>query len=544
MHELDDNALLREFAERGSEPAFAELVTRHVNKVYSVALRHTRNPHQAEEITQAVFVILARKAGTLGKKVILSGWLYQTARLTAVTLIRSEIRRTRREQEVLMQNLSDETEADPWPHIAPLLDDAMAGLSETDRHAVVLRYFDGKSLKEVGAALGGSEDAAKMRVNRAVEKLRTFFAKRGVALSVTGLTTAIAANSVQAAPVGLAATISAAATLAGTAVSTSTIIAATKTIAMTILQKTLITATVAVLAGAGIYEARQTAQLHEQNQTLKQQQAPLAEQIQQLQREHDDATNRLADLLAENSRLKKNPHELELLKLRGEVTQLKNEANDETAMSAKLLGDKVKKLKIRLAENPGASIPEMQFLSEQDWFNTASKKLESDADYRRALANLRSIAENKFAKKYQAALRQYLDSNNNQFPTNLSLMNPYFDPAIDENILQRWKFIPANGEADQGFSGGDWVLTQTKPVDETFDDRFTIGLKGIGTTGFYSYNESIRHDISLMQRAYYSANPPTSPPDRAPRASDLTPYADTPEKQAIIQQMLMRESAQ
>src|ERR1035437_1387372 len=209
MHELDDIALLREFAGRGSEAAFAALVTRHVNKVYSVALRHTRNPHQAEEITQAVFVILARKAGQLGKKVILSGWLYQTARLTAVTLIRSEIRRARREQEVLMQNLSDETEADPWPHIAPLLDDAMVGLSETDRHAVVLRYFDGKSLKEVGAALGGSEDAAKMRVNRAVEKLRKFFAKRGVALTATVIAGAVATNSVQAAPVGLAVTISA-----------------------------------------------------------------------------------------------------------------------------------------------------------------------------------------------------------------------------------------------------------------------------------------------------------------------------------------------
>ena len=77
MHELDDSALLREFAGRDSEAAFAALVTRHVNKVYSVALRHTRNPHQAEEITQAVFVILARKSGHLGRRVVLSGWLYR-----------------------------------------------------------------------------------------------------------------------------------------------------------------------------------------------------------------------------------------------------------------------------------------------------------------------------------------------------------------------------------------------------------------------------------------------------------------------------------
>src|SRR5580700_8843126 len=110
MQELDDNALLREYVEHDSEEAFATLVARHVNKVYSVALRHTRNPHQAEEITQAVFVILARKSRNLGKGVLLAGWLYQTARLTATTSIRSDIRRAHREQEALMQTLLDDTD--------------------------------------------------------------------------------------------------------------------------------------------------------------------------------------------------------------------------------------------------------------------------------------------------------------------------------------------------------------------------------------------------------------------------------------------------
>src|SRR6516165_9348289 len=112
MHELDDSALLREYVEHESEEAFATLVARHINKVYSVALRHTRNPHQAEEITQAVFVILAKKARGLSSGVVLSGWLYQTARLTSVTFLRSEIRRTRREQEACMQNVLDEPPAD------------------------------------------------------------------------------------------------------------------------------------------------------------------------------------------------------------------------------------------------------------------------------------------------------------------------------------------------------------------------------------------------------------------------------------------------
>jgi RNA polymerase sigma factor (sigma-70 family) len=251
MHELDDNALLREFAKRGSEAAFAELVARHVNKVYSVALRHTRSPCQAEEITQAVFVILARKAGRLGQNVILSGWLYQTARLTAVTLIRSEIRRARREQEALMQTAPNESEPDVWPHIAPLLDDAMAGLSETDRHAVVLRYFDGKSLKEVGAALGGSEDAAKMRVSRAVEKLRNFFAKRGVTTSAAALTVTLSANSVQSAPALLAKSVTAIAVAKGVTASSTTLTlikGALKTMAWTKMKTTAVASAVIVLA--------------------------------------------------------------------------------------------------------------------------------------------------------------------------------------------------------------------------------------------------------------------------------------------------------
>src|SRR4029078_7946566 len=114
MQELDDIALLREYVERDSQETFGVLVSRHVNKVYSVAMRHTRNPHQAEEITQAVFVILARKARRLGKRVILSGWLCQTARLASVTLIRGEIRRARREQEAHTQNQLDKAESVLW----------------------------------------------------------------------------------------------------------------------------------------------------------------------------------------------------------------------------------------------------------------------------------------------------------------------------------------------------------------------------------------------------------------------------------------------
>jgi len=254
MQELDDIALLRNYVGNNSEEAFAALVTRHINKVYSVALRHTGNPHQAEEITQAVFVILARKSGRLDGRVILSGWLYQTARLTAVTFIRSAIRRARREQEACMQTALNENESDVWTQIAPLLDTAMAGLNETDRHAVVLRFFDGKSMGEIGAALGANEDAAKKRVGRALGKLQKYFARRGVHSTTDTLARAISTHSVQAAPALLAKSVTAVAFAKGAAVSTSTL-ALVKATLIAMKTKTIVATTVAaiVILGTGTY---------------------------------------------------------------------------------------------------------------------------------------------------------------------------------------------------------------------------------------------------------------------------------------------------
>jgi RNA polymerase sigma factor (sigma-70 family) len=205
MQELDDMALLREY-ERGSEDAFAMLVARHVNKVYSVALRHTGNSHHAEEITQVVFVILARKSRSLGKRVILEGWLYQTARLTALASARSEIRRAHREQEACMQSVSNENESEVWRQIAPLLDAAIASLNETDRHAVVLRFLYGKNMKEVGAVLGSNEGATRLRVHRAMDKLRNFFHKHGIVSTSEILAGEMLVHGVQIAPLGLAKT--------------------------------------------------------------------------------------------------------------------------------------------------------------------------------------------------------------------------------------------------------------------------------------------------------------------------------------------------
>lgn len=211
MEPRADATLLREYADQQSDDAFAALVARHINLVYSVALRRVGDEHAAEEIAQAVFIILAKKAPQLRHENALSSWLFQATRLTACNFVRSEIRRQRREQEAYMQSVLDESGVEVWPQIAPLLDEAVASLGETDRRAIVLRYYEGRNLRDVGTVLGTSEGATEKRISRAVDRLKKFFSRRGVTLSVAVITGAVLANSVQAAPAGLAASVSAAA---------------------------------------------------------------------------------------------------------------------------------------------------------------------------------------------------------------------------------------------------------------------------------------------------------------------------------------------
>ncbi len=327
MQDIPNRELLRLFVQSASEEAFSELVRRHINLVYSVALRHTENAHDAQEITQAVFIILARKAAMLGPKTVLSGWLYHTARLTGANFRRAEVRHVHRKQEAYVQSTLEESPPDAlWCELVPLLDEAMAHLDATDRDAVVLRYFEKQDLRAVGGALGVSEDAAQKRVSRAVERLREFFAKRGVTVGASGLVVAISANAVQAAPVGMAVTISTLAALAGTSAAATATAAATRTVTMTTLQKTIIGAALAIAVGTGIYEGGRMMQLRDRLQTLQQQQAPLREHIQRLQRERDQATGGLAALREETARLNRNS--AELLRLRGEVGALRRQIAD------------------------------------------------------------------------------------------------------------------------------------------------------------------------------------------------------------------------
>ncbi len=202
MEHATDIELLRQYSENGSEDAFAALVQRHVNLVYATARRQVQDATMAEEVTQATFIVLARKARSLNDKTILSAWLYRTARFAAADARKLQARRSKYEQEAARMEppQTDQT----WQEIEPHLDDAMNSLGEADRAALILRYFEGRNLREVGTALGVSDDTAQKRIARALERLRKTFARVGVTLSVTTIVTALPAGVVEAAPQALA----------------------------------------------------------------------------------------------------------------------------------------------------------------------------------------------------------------------------------------------------------------------------------------------------------------------------------------------------
>ena len=215
----DDGSLLREFAERGAHDAFAEVVRRHLDLVYSAALRHVNGDAAlAQDVSQQVFVALAHRAGLLARHPVLTGWLYTTTHFLAAKAVRAERRRRAREQTAQAMNdlHTSPAPATDWSRLRPALDDAMLALGARDREAVLLRYFAGRTFGDIGDQLGLGENAARMRVERALEKLRGRLARRGVASTAAALALLLGENAVVAAPAGLAVAVSGAA-VAGTA---------------------------------------------------------------------------------------------------------------------------------------------------------------------------------------------------------------------------------------------------------------------------------------------------------------------------------------
>jgi len=493
----DDAQLLRSYTEERAEQAFGELVARHIDLVYSAALRVVGGDrHLAQDVTQTVFADLARKARNLPREVVLAGWLYRHTCFTAANAVRTERRRQIREKTAMEMNALHDTTEPNWEQIAPVLDEAMNQLSASERDAVVLRFLKRQDLRAVGSALGVGEDAAQKRVSRAVEKLRTFLRRRGVSLTATALGTTLATEAVVAAPAGLAVSVAAASLAGAAAIGTG--------FSATFMEFMATTKVKAGVAGALVIASVVTplvvqdkaqARLRDQDEAMRQQTDQLAE----LREANRKLSNQFAQ--AKNSQLLPNEQLSELMRLRGEVGRLRDRAQELTKIAAireeeallsrdQLWPARVNRLKQWLEENPSEKIPELQFVDDRNWMNTIyPHTLETADECRVSMSRVRSTAELIFADFILCpALQQYAKDNSGQFPTDLSQLTLYFDSPIYDSILERYTILPASSLVSDLRPGGDWVITQQAPVNEELDWRTATSLTGTKQATLYVTN--------------------------------------------------------
>ena len=254
---MNDTELMRRYADEGDHAAFEELVRRHVDVAYSAAMIRLGKDDLARDACQTTFLALARKAGTFPPDINLGGWVYSTARNSALKIQRTEIRRMQRERNYVDEMRTNPQSREDWSHLALDIHDALDRLKVPERNAIILRFFQNKSLADVGSALGITSDAARMRINRALERLNGHLAKKGITSTASALAAALPTHAAITAPAGLTASISttvlagtgtvaSATTLTGAAIA----IMKTKTIAITALAAT-------VIIGGGVYLAVQ-----------------------------------------------------------------------------------------------------------------------------------------------------------------------------------------------------------------------------------------------------------------------------------------------
>ena len=292
---------------------------------------------------------------------------------------------------------------------------------------------------------------------------------------------------------------------------------------MTTAQKIAVTVTVAAAVIAVVYERHRAAQMESELQELREQQTSWTSQIEPLRRERDEMSKRMTVLVDENVALKdematlSRPHE--------EVAQSNAAQADALQSAAKSWLERVTQLKQRMDQTPGAKIPELQFLSEEDWLNAAKSKLETEEDYRRAMASLRFAGEDRFASIARPALREYSRANDGAFPTALSDLQPYFKQTVDNAILQRYEVVPS-GEVRNLIMGGQWIITQKSLVDDEYDTTLGIGPNGYGTAG--------PDPVFLIVKAFATANGGQPPTDY----TQLLPYATTPAQQRALQRVI------
>ncbi|HEX3799644.1 MAG TPA: sigma-70 family RNA polymerase sigma factor [Verrucomicrobiae bacterium] len=394
---MESRQLLAEYVRTGSETAFRELVANYLGLVYSAALRLTGgNTHSAEEITQTVFIGLAQKARTLSSEVMLGGWLHQYTFHAATKFVRAERRRQIREQEAGEMNALTNGAPEEWRKIEPILDEAILELGDEDRAAILLRFFEQRDFRAIGASLGGSEDAARMRVNRALDKLQVVLKRRGAALSVGALGAVLAAHTASAVPAGLASAVAGAA-FANVGGGVSTIMI--KLMALTKLQTGMIGAL--VVAGAMTpWAMQQHAKWRETDAALQSQN----EKMGALVDENARLSNQMA--LAKDSRGLSQKELDELMRLR----------NQTTALNKQLAAAKVTPVAAGTGQTNVALSPE-------------------EEERQKAIEELQTIEKMDSAKNWLLAFMMYANDNQNRLPGDFSQATNYLSKDKQMELL-------------------------------------------------------------------------------------------------------------
>lgn len=531
-----DSILLARYAQERCDASFTELVNRRVGLVFSAAMRQVGGNRQlAEDITQSVFSDLARKASTLAARENLSGWLYTSTRFAATKQMEAERRRTRREEKLMLMQESLPEATEDWEKMQPVLDEAIHELPERDREAVLIRFFEGCGFAEVGRKIGISEDAARMRVDRALEKLRKVLVKKGVVSTTAAITAALVHPSLTAAPAGLAATVAASAM--GGAVATGAGLTFLKIMGMTKVKTAVVAVVLAGMSVPMVLQHQSNLELRARNAQLAKQTESLAEEIAPLKQENA----RLAAIAAENGHRAEQAKEV--FKLRDEVTRLRADVRAKGAARSDIPGDSLNEMLRSMGERaarlreginrmPDKTIPELQFLREKDWFDAVSQvdKLETDAEYRQALRALRDRGKSLAGEKFREGLQKYAEANNGNLPAALSELQPYFDSAVDPAVLARYQLNRSGKLADVPRNDHQLITESAPPADDEYDTRFGFGVRGT-TSSTYS---RIQEAIESAATAFAEANQ-----GRLPRQpEELARFLREPINSGRVQQFL------
>jgi RNA polymerase sigma factor (sigma-70 family) len=527
----DDHELLQAYFGRGAQEAFATLVQRYVGLVYSAARRQVRSHNGAQEVTQLVFIALARKGHRIAPGTPVAAWLYLVTRRTALDLLRREARQRARELAAGKEIAAMKSSAPDWSLLEPWLDEAMATLNQADASALLLRFFENKNLREVGATLGISEDAAQKRVSRALDQLRAVFRRKGVAVSAASLATQLSAHAIEAVPAGLGVTVSTAtvAALAAPAGGLATF-ATLKTIIMTTAQKYALTGACALAAGFALYEANLLMRQHTEAAALREQAAARETEMARLRAARAAASARLAVV----------EREIDM--------RIAAARDPEAAADAELLAEmetrlrQLEKIDRFLAAHPELATPELRFVSHREWSRLAlAKPIDSEEYLRQVSSQLRSAGQGVVASRLSDALRRYTKAHDGRLPDTPAQLAPFLlhdRGRIGPEILERYEMLrtgnvselPAGpGDRSTGFRS-QYVIGPKTVADPEYDEISWIGLTSYGSARGADY--MLVNALEKFARANAGRQPT--------RAEELAPYLNQPVTAAELESYWQR----